>query len=74
MGDFDQFKDQANEYADKAKQQLGNKRGKSAKSRDPREQERGMREEGQERASGTEQDARRMGRESEGGEDDWADA
>ncbi|MFJ2960667.1 hypothetical protein [Streptomyces sp. NPDC087270] len=74
MGAFDQFKDEAEDYAEQAKGAQGDKRNKSAAAQNPEQAQRGMQQEGQERRSDLEDQAsRRMGRESEDdNQDDWA--
>jgi hypothetical protein len=75
MGAFDQFKDKADKVADNAKEQLGNRRGQSARgAENPERMERGdMQREGRERASEFEDEAsERTDRRSEREQDDWA--
>ncbi|SEG34965.1 hypothetical protein SAMN05216223_104474 [Actinacidiphila yanglinensis] len=73
MGAFDQFKDKAEDYAAQAKGAQGGKRNKSADPQNPEQAERGMRQEGRERRSEVEDQAsRRMGREEDDNQDDWA--
>jgi hypothetical protein len=75
MGAFDQFKDQANEYEEQAKNALGNKRDKSANPQRPERMERterGAQRDAQERGSEVEDRGReRMDRDAEE-EQDWA--
>lgn len=72
MGAFDQFKDQADEYADKARNAMGNKRDKA---RNPQEQdpmERGSRPEPRPRDTEFDDEPnRRMDRDADS-EPDWA--
>lgn len=77
MGAFDQFKDKANEFADKAKGAAGEQRDKAAESADDaRDMERGTQQEQgqQDRRSDFEDQAReKLGSESsDADQDDWA--
>jgi hypothetical protein len=73
MGAFDQFKDQADEFADKAKSVAGNKRNKAADDMEnPEQMERGLPQDGQERGSQV-GDRAREGMDSESDDqDNWA--
>ncbi|MFC4033733.1 hypothetical protein ACFO3J_19925 [Streptomyces polygonati] len=66
MGAFDQFKDQADESADKRRTPAGNRRNKAAGVDNPGQMERGQRQDGQQRRTGVQDDPReRMGAESD---------
>lgn len=72
MGAFDQFKDQATQYEEKAKSAAGNKRDKSANPQRQEQMERGAQRDAQQRGSEFEDRARdRMDRDAEE-EQDWA--
>jgi hypothetical protein len=71
MGAFDQFKDQATQYEEKARSAAGNKRDKSANPQQE-QMERGAQRDAQQRGSEFEDRARdRMDRDAEE-EQDWA--
>ena len=73
MGAFDQFKEQAEQVADKAKDALGSKRNKSADPQNPEQAEHGMEQESSERRSPVEDEAReRMDSEMDDEEGNWA--
>lgn len=83
MGAFDQFKDKASEFADKAKGSAGDQRDKAASSDDSRDMERGtQQDQEQEQGMRGKQDRRsdvqdpsqdRLGSESsDADQDDWA--
>ncbi|WP_329132757.1 hypothetical protein OG552_13995 [Streptomyces sp. NBC_01476] len=57
MGNFDQFKDQADDVAEKAKDALGNKRGKAAGADRP-QRDRDEQRDGRERRSDFDDDMR----------------
>ncbi|HZE67614.1 MAG TPA: hypothetical protein VE081_13335 [Sporichthyaceae bacterium] len=73
MGAFDQFKEQAEQVADKAKDALGNKRGKAADSQNPEQAERGLEQESRRRRSPVEDEAREpMDSERDDEDGNWA--
>jgi hypothetical protein len=73
MGAFDQFKEQAEQVADKAKDALGNKRDKAADSQNPEQAERGMPQENQKRRSPVEDEANEhMDSEMDDEDNSWA--
>jgi hypothetical protein len=71
MGAFDQFRDQAEDFADKAKSAVADKRNKSAGSENAERMDRGMRQDGQRRRPRGEDEPReRMGSEPDE-QDNW---